>query len=107
MMIQRCGHTYELTPQELQDAYFEQQANYDREDVTSELDYIFDPDSLNDMDDDEMARVGERELRNRLDDIASLYREYLDDSDSLTDLMWDLRRYAIRKTAERVMKERG
>ena len=63
----------ELTPTELQEAFIEQEHLYDREDVInrlSELSYDEQPDEV-------------------IDEIASLSRQYQDESDVVCDTLWD------------------
>lgn len=99
MKIIRNGKEYELTPQELCDAYFEQQDNYDRQEIQSELDYIFaDTDNVGSL---YGVYIPERYARKLSDEMARVYRTYSDNSDEITDALYKLRQQAIREVAKK------
>lgn len=99
MTIIRDGRAYLLTEQELCDAYFEQQDNYDRQEIQSELDYIFaDTDNVGFL---YGVYIPERYARKLSDEMARVYRTYSDNSDEITDVLYELRQRAIREVAEK------
>lgn len=93
MKIIRDGQEIELTAQELQDAFWEQEAIFDAADME---DYLHDE---LDEDDDWLVRqygVGREQLKALLPDMICLYRKYKDACDPIYDIMWRIKRQAFR-----------
>lgn len=88
MKIERIinGHRVEieLTPQEMYDAYFEQEHNFDMEDVRSMLDedHWYYTDEAGDPAWPEMTDE-------QISDAASLAREWMDGNDHMAECRWD------------------
>ena len=76
MKIVRDGKKYELTSDELYEAYLEKEHEYDVEDVKSELELIID----NDMDEEAYIEAAKRVYadENKLDDVAREKRRSID-----------------------------
>jgi len=82
----------ELTPDELRQAYLEQEARYDREDIESYMEQYMD------FHGDDTDCLTEEEYLGRVPEFARLYREALDDGSAYD--WWDVAYGAIEQALE-------
>lgn len=75
MKIIRDGKEIELTQKEMQDAFYEVQDNYDREDIEEYFDQLSDEDIM------DAWGITREELNKQIPAIAHRYRKYRNDED--------------------------
>ena len=92
-MVDGVLHEFKLSKQELIDAYFEQEYNFDTEDVLGHLN----------SSEDDVYDVSIDELKNAVDRIVYEYRRNMDDY----EMCWyDAREHAIQEIAGRLEEEK-
>ena len=95
--IDGFDHAIELSLQEMTNAYYEQQHNFDLEDVLEEL-YLSEDDEFF----EDVYECTVQELEQRADDVAYLMRKYIDKY----EMGWyDAREDAISEVAKRIAEE--